>query len=308
MVTPIPMVDLSTDVGPVTLSNPIVAASGTAGHGAELDAYMPLSDLGAVVAKSLLCEPWPGNPAPRIHASGTSMINSVGLQGPGVTRWRETDLPALQRTGATVIASIWGRSVEEFERAANDMAGADIAALELNVSCPNTHRGGEMFAHDPHVTASVVERTAVVGVPRWVKLSPNTDALVEVARAAADAGADGLTLVNTLFGMVIDIEKRRPLLGGITGGVSGPALHPIAVRAVYECHKALGDTPIIGVGGVASAADAVELMMAGASAVQVGTATFSDPRAPMRIVDELRRWCDAHNVSSVKELIGEGHG
>jgi dihydroorotate dehydrogenase (NAD+) catalytic subunit len=302
------MVDLSTDVGSVGLSNPVIAASGTAGHGAELNAYMALKDLGGVVAKSLLCEPWPGNPAPRIHPTGTSMINSVGLQGPGVTRWRETDLPALSRTGATVIASIWGRSVEEFERAAQDMVGADIAALELNVSCPNTHRGGQMFAHDPAVTAEVVERTSLVGVPRWVKLSPNTDALVDVARAAVDSGAEGLTLVNTLFGMVIDIERRRPLLGGITGGVSGPALHPVAVRAVYECHKALPDTPIIGVGGVASAADAVELILAGASAIQVGTATFSDPRAPIHILDELCRWCDEHNVSSVKELIGEAHG
>ncbi|MCH7789297.1 MAG: dihydroorotate dehydrogenase [Acidobacteria bacterium] len=302
------MVDLSVEVGPVALSNPIIAASGTAGHGAELDAYMPLCDLGGVVAKSLLCEPWPGNPAPRIHSAGVSMINSVGLQGPGVKRWRETDLPTLSRSRATVIASIWGRSVDDFERAAEDMAGADIVALELNVSCPNTHRGGQMFAHDPDVTAEVVERTAVAGVPRWVKLSPNTDALVDVARAAAQAGAEGLTLVNTLLGMVIDVERRRPTLGGVTGGVSGPALHPVAVRAVYECHKALPDTPIVGVGGVASAADAVELLLAGASAVQVGTATFSDPRAPMRILDELRRWCNAHDVSSVKELIGEAHG
>ncbi len=302
------MVDLAVSIGGIRLANPVMTASGTGGHGAELDAYFSLSDLGAVVVKSLLCEPWPGNPAPRIHPVGASMINSVGLQGPGVDAWRETELPELIRVGATVVASIWGRTVEDYRRAADALRGCGISALEVNVSCPNTHRGGEMFAHSPEATAEVIEATEGAGVPRWAKLSPNTDRVTDVARAAVDAGAAALTLVNTLSGMVIDTDRRRPVLGGATGGVSGPALHPVAVRIVHQCHAELPNTPIVGVGGVASADDAAELMLAGASAVQVGTATFADPRAPHLVLTQLERWCSTHGVKRVEELTGGAHG
>jgi len=189
------------------------------------------------------------------------------------------------------------------------MAGVEgVLALEVNLSCPNLGGSHAMFAHDPAATAEVIDATAVAGLPRWAKLSPNTDRLVEVARAAAGAGAEAVTLVNTVMGMVLDVERRRPLLGGGGGGLSGPAIHPVAVRAVYDCRSALPDLPIVGVGGVGSGRDAIELMMAGAQAVQVGTASFADPRSVRRIVDEMDDWCRSHGVATVHELVGAAHG
>lgn len=308
--TPGAPVDLGTRVGSVALANPVTTASGTAGHGDELAAYLDLSSLGAVVVKSLSADPWPGNPAPRVHETPAGMINSVGLQGPGVARWLEDELPAVLATGATVVASIWGTTVEDYGRAAELLAAAPegVVAVEVNVSCPNHHDRDRMFAHAPGTTAAAVAAAAACGRPRWAKLSPNVADLVPIAAAAAEAGAEAVTLVNTVLGMAIDPETRRPRLGGGGGGLSGPAIHPVAVRAVHDVHAALPELPIVGVGGVARGVDAVELMLAGASAVQVGTASFADPRAPARVRDELEEWCRTHGVRAVRDLIGEAHG
>lgn len=303
---------MAVTIGSVTLPNPVMTASGTAGHGAELAPYLDLSMLGAVVVKSLHAEPWPGNPPLRVHETTAGMINSVGLQGPGVPAWLDRDLPALLATGARVVASIWGRSVEEYRRAADLLAGAPpgVVAVEVNLSCPNTESGRDLFAHSVTDTRAVIEATAGCGRPRWAKLSPNMGHLGEVAVAAHDAGAEAVTLVNTVMGMAIDPETRRFRLGSGPrgGGLSGPAIHPIAVRAVFDVHEAAPQVPIVGVGGVASGADAAELLLAGATAVQVGTATFADPRAPGRVRDELERWAGRQGVSRIDETIGDVHG
>lgn len=305
-----PVVDLTTRVGSVALANPLLTASGTAGHGDELGRYIDLSAIGAMVVKSISADPWPGNPAPRVHETPAGMINSVGLQGRGVQHWLDEELPPLIAAGATVVASIWGTSVADYARAADLLAGAppEVVAVEVNVSCPNHHDRDRMFAHAPGSTAEVIAATAGCGRPRWAKLSPNVTDLVSIARAAADAGADAVTLINTVMGMVIDLERRRPLLGGGGGGLSGPAIHPVAVRAVFDVHRALPELPIVGVGGVATAEDAIELLMAGASAVQVGTATFAEPRAVEHVRDGVRAWCRRHGVARVHELIGAAHG
>ena len=305
-------VDLSTMVGTVSLCTPVMTASGTAGHGVELAAYGDLSSLGAVVVKSLAAEPWGGNPAPRVHEVEAGMLNSVGLQGPGMAAWIEHDLPKLSAVGATVVASIWGRTVEGFEKAAAMLAGLStgerraLVAVEVNVSCPNVEDRSRMFAHSPTATAEAVDASRC-GLPRWAKLSPNVGDVREIAAAAIGSGAAGLTLVNTLLGMAIDVNRRRPVLGAVGGGLSGPALHPVAVRAVWECREAFPEAAIVGVGGVLTARDAVELLLAGASAVQVGTASFRDPRAPWKILGGIERWCARSGVATVRELVGAGH-
>jgi len=301
-------VDLRTRVGGVALPNPVMTASGTAGHGTELAPYLDLGALGAVVVKSLAAFPWAGNPAPRLHPTAAGMLNSVGLQGPGLAAWRAHELPALEATGARVVVSIWGRTVDEYAAAAALLADAPacVVAVEVNVSCPNTEEQGRMFAQSPAATRAVLEATAACRRPRWAKLTAAVTDVVEIAAAARDGGADAVTLVNTLLGMAIDPETRRRRLGGGGGGLSGPAMHPVAVRAVWDVHAALPDLPIVGVGGVTSAPDAVELLLAGASAVQVGTATFADPRAPATVLAGLEHWCRRHGVA-VTELVGAAH-
>jgi dihydroorotate dehydrogenase (NAD+) catalytic subunit len=285
-----------------------MTASGTSGHGAELARSFDLGALGAVVVKSLSAEPWAGNPAPRVHQAAAGMLNSVGLQNPGVEAWVEHELPELRATGARVVASIWGFTVEAYEKAASMLAGVPgLLAVEVNVSCPNVEDRRRMFAHSAVATAEVVEATAAADLPRWAKLSPNVTDLTEIAAAARQAGADALTLVNTVMGMAIDPTTRRPRLGGGGGGLSGPAIHPVAVRAVYDVHAALPDAPIVGVGGIATGEDAAELILAGASAVQVGTATFARPKAPALVLRELARWYRRQQVSSIDELIGAAH-
>ncbi|CAN5772603.1 dihydroorotate dehydrogenase [soil metagenome] len=303
-------VDLTAHVGSVTLPHPVMTASGTAGHGAELGRYVDLSTLGAVVVKSLSAEPWAGNPAPRVHETAAGMINSVGLQGPGVAAWMSDELPPLIAAGARVVASIWGRSVEEYRRAADLLADAplEVVAVEVDMSCPNVAARRDVFAHAPETAAEVIAATAGCGRPRWAKLSPNVTDLPAIAGAVADAGAEAVTLVNTVMGLAIDPATRRPRLGAGGGGLSGPAIHPVAVRAVYDVRAAFVDLPIVGVGGVASAGDAVELLLAGAQAVQVGTATFADPKAPHLVAAGLEQWCGRAGVRSLDELIGGVHG
>jgi dihydroorotate dehydrogenase (NAD+) catalytic subunit len=297
-------VDTRVRVGSVELRNPVMTASGTAGHGAELAPYLDLGGLGAVVVKSLAAFEWSGNPAPRLHPTPAGMVNAIGLQGPGVERWLAHHLPALVDTGATVIASIWGRTVEEYRAAATALAGAppEVVAVEVNLSCPNLEGRGAMFAHDAERAADVLAATAGAGRPRWAKLSPNTDRLVDVAAACATAGAEAVTLVNTVLGMVYDPRTLRPALGNGGGGLSGRAIHPVAVRAVHDVHAALPDLPIVGVGGVADGWDAVELLLAGAVAVQVGTATFAEPRATRRVLDELVTWAADRGVTRLADV------
>jgi dihydroorotate dehydrogenase (NAD+) catalytic subunit len=305
-------VDMAVTVGSVRLPNPVMTASGTAGHGAELAPYVDLGSLGAVVVKSLHADPWPGNPPLRVHETTGGMINSVGLQGPGVKAWLDEDLGPLLATGARVVASIWGRSVDEYRRAAELLADAPagVVALEVNLSCPNTEAGRDLFAHSAGATAEVLAAAAGSGRPLWAKLSPNAGNLVEVAGAAHAAGAEAVTLVNTVMGRAIDPETRRFRLGSgaAGGGVSGPAIHPLAVRAVFDVHRALPSVPVVGVGGIARGVDAAEMMLAGATAVQVGTATFADPRAPARVLDELQAWARRQGVARLEDTIGDVHG
>jgi dihydroorotate dehydrogenase (NAD+) catalytic subunit len=302
-------VDLTTRIGSLSLPNPVMTASGTAGHGAEFQSFFDLADLGAHVVKSLAAFEWKGNPAPRVHPAGVGMINAVGLQGPGVPAWLVDDLPALTGTGARVVASIWGRSVEEYRRAAELLADApaNVIAVEVNLSCPNLEGRRGIFAHDPDLSAEVITAVAACRRPRWAKLSANTDRVVDVAAAVQQAGAEAVTLINTLLGMVIDPDARRPVLGAGGGGFSGKPIHPVAVRTVFDVHAALPGLTIIGVGGVFSGWDAVELMLAGASAVQVGTANFIDPRASLRVLGEVVQWCAHRGIGSVSELVGGAH-
>ncbi len=302
-------VDMTVSLGSRRLDSPIVAASGTFGHGDEVLRLVDPARLGALTVKSLAAYAWAGNPAPRLHAAaGGAMLNSVGLQGPGVTHWVREELPALRTRRVPVVVSLWGRSVEDFAVAANQLRGHTdaLTAIELNVSCPNVEDSARMFAHSASATAAVVAGVAAcdLGLPIFAKLSPNTFEVVDVARAAVGAGAVGLTLVNTLLGLGIDAETRRPLLGGGTGGYSGAPIKPVALRIVNEVTRALPGVPVIGTGGVSSGLDAIEMMLAGASAVGVGTASFAEPRAVNRIHDEIARWCTEHGVARVAELVG----
>lgn len=301
---------LPTRVGSVTLRNPVMTASGTAGHGAELAPYVDLAGLGAVVTKSIAADPWPGNAAPRVHESAAGMLNAVGLQGPGVATWLAEDLPPLVAAGATVVASIWGRSVADYRRAAELLAAAPeaVVAVEVNLSCPNVEDRSGMFAHSAEATEAAMAATEACGRPRWAKLSPNAGDLVPIVDAAVRGGAEAITLINTVMGMAIDPATSRYRLGNGGGGLSGPAIHPVAVRAVHDVAAARPEVPLVGVGGVRDAEGAAELLVAGASAVQVGTATFADPRAPGQVAVGLVDWCRRHGVHDVRDLIGAIHG
>ena len=300
--------DIATSVGAVRLPSPVLTAAGTSGYGDELAGYGDLAELGAVVVKSLAAFAWEGNAPPRVAASGEHMLNAVGLAGPGVEAWRATYLPKLEARGARVVGSIWGRNVDEFAQAADAMRGAGVVALEVNASCPNLENRSLIFAHSPEATRAVVEASRAAGVPLWVKLSPNTPELVAVAGAALDAGADALVLVNTVLGLAIDIEHRRAALGNGGGGVSGPGILPISLRAVFECRAAFPDAPIVGGGGVSRGEDAVAMLMAGANALEVGTATFANPRAPWMVQEGLAKWMARHGVTSLDEIVGAAHG
>jgi dihydroorotate dehydrogenase (NAD+) catalytic subunit len=277
------------EIGSVRLANPVMTASGTGGYGTELAGYFDLSALGAVVVKSLAAFEWGGNPEPRLHPTPMGLLNAVGLQGPGVEHWLAASVPSLVAAGATVVASIWGRTVDEYRRAADLLAAAPpaVVAVEVNLSCPNLEGRNAMFAHDPALAAEVIAATSECGRPRWAKLSANTDRIVDVAGAVREAGADAVTCINTMLGMAYDRTTGTPSLGAGGGGLSGPAIHPIAVRAVHDVHAAHPDLPIVGVGGVVDGWSARELLLAGAVAVQVGTATFADPRAPVRVLRGL---------------------
>jgi dihydroorotate dehydrogenase (NAD+) catalytic subunit len=309
---------METAVGSVKLANPVMTASGTAGHGDELAPYLDLTKLGAVVVKSVSADAWGGNPAPRLLPLEAGMLNSVGLQNPGVAAWLEHELPGLAHQGAVVVASIWGFRAEDFRRAASELARARavdrsaqaIVAVEANISCPNIEDRRRMFAHsDLGVREAIGAAREGLGglLPVWAKMSPNVTDLPALASVAVESGAEAVTLINTVMAMAIDPATGQARLGAGGGGLSGPAIHPIAVRAVFECRAALPEVPIVGVGGVSTGADAAELLAAGADAVQVGTATFADPRAPLRVLHELEDWCTEHGISNVEDLKGRAH-
>lgn len=300
--------DTRVRVGSVELSHAVMTASGTSGHGAELADYFPLDEIGAVTVKSLSVMPWAGNPAPRLHPLPHGMINAVGLQGPGVDAWFDRYLEDAARSRARIVISLWGRTVDEYARAAEVVArrltdSVPVVAVELNLSCPNLEGRRGIFAHDADVSAAVVAACRHIPRPCWAKLSPNTDRLVEVAGATRQAGAEAVTLVNTVIGLVLD-EHGDPVLGNGGGGLSGPMIHPVALRAVADVRAAHPDLPIVGVGGVTSGASAGSLLRAGAQAVQVGTATFADPRAPHRIARELVTWAREQGFSSLSAVTG----
>ena len=301
---------LPTRVGSVHLRNPVMTASGTAGHGAELAPYVDLAGLGAVITKSVSADPWPGNPAPRVHEAHGGMLNAVGLQGPGVAAWLTDELPPLLDAGATVVASIWGRSVEDYRRAADLLADApaQVVAVEVNLSCPNVEDRSGMFAHSAEATEEAMSATGGCGRPRWAKLSPNAGDILPIVDAAVRGGAEAVTLVNTVMGMAIDPVTRTYRLGNGGGGLSGSAIHPIAVRVVHDVAAARPDVAIVGAGGVTDAETAAELIVAGACAVQVGTATFANPRAPGQVAASLVDWCLAHDIADIDDLIGAIHG
>lgn len=307
------------DLAGMRLPNPVLTASGCAANGPELHRFFDLRTLGAFVTKTVLGLPRSGRGTPRMAETPSGMLNSIGLQGPGIDGFVENDLPWLQRHGVRVVVSVAGADPEEFGLVTkvlrNSAAFPAVVGVEVNISCPNVANRGLVFACDPVSAAEVVTQVRTelpTTVPVFAKLSPDVTDLVEIAAAALQAGADGLTLINTTLGMVIDTARLRPQLAGVTGGLSGPAIRPIAVRAVWQVHAAmragvLPTAPIIGVGGVRTGDDAVQLVAAGASAVQVGTATFNDPLAPIRVRDELAAAVAGHGFDRFEQLVGIAH-
>jgi dihydroorotate dehydrogenase (NAD+) catalytic subunit len=301
-------VRLATDLAGIALPNPITSASGCFGSGAEIDRFHDVADLGAIVVKSITLEPRQGLPTPRMAETPAGMLNAIGLQNPGVEAWVATDLPWLRERGARVIASVAGRTVEEFRLVARELArvgGDTIVALEVNLSCPNVEDRGLVFACSAVDSAEAVRAVRrEARIPVLAKLTSDVTDIVEIAHAVQAAGADGVTLINTLLGMAIDPDTGRPELANTYGGLSGPAIRPVAVRNVHQVHAALPDLPILGCGGVRTVTDVVQFLRAGASAVAVGTATFVDPFIAPRLVAGLRTWCAERGIADVRDLIG----
>jgi dihydroorotate dehydrogenase (NAD+) catalytic subunit len=304
-------VDLSTTLGNAWFPTPIFTASGCASSGKELAQFFPLKDIGAVVTKSVMSKPRHGRPTPRMAETPSGMLNSIGLQGPGIDAFLANDVPWLLEQKARVIVSIAGETIEEYSTLARKLRSVSgLSAVEVNISCPNVENRGLVFACDPDASRRVIDgvRKTIGGeLPIIAKLSPDVTDLASIARGVVDAGADALALINTVLGMVINLDTMRPHLGGKTGGLSGPAIRPVAVRAIYQVHSALPQIPILGMGGVASGRDALELILAGASGVSVGTASFGNPTALITIQNELRDLLAARGFATVQQAIGFAH-
>ena len=305
------MIDLSTTLGNAWFPSPLFTASGCASSGKELAQFIDLREIGAVVTKSVMSKPRHGRATPRMAETPSGMINSIGLQGPGIDQFLAHDLPWLVSQKARVIVSIAGETVEEYATLARKVRSAPgISALEVNISCPNVENRGLVFACDPDASRRVIDgvrKTLGGELPIIAKLSPDVTDLVSIAKGVVDAGADGLALINTVLSMVINLDTMRPHLGGKTGGLSGPAIRPIAVRAIYQVHEAMPAIPILGMGGVASGRDALELILAGAKGVSIGTASFGDPAAIITIQNELKELLKARGFTSVAEAVGYAH-
>ncbi|MBP7868992.1 MAG: dihydroorotate dehydrogenase [Firmicutes bacterium] len=298
-------VDLRVSLGGIELANPVVMASGTFGYGFEYEGLVEPETVGAVCVKGITLLPRTGNKPPRIAETPCGLLNSIGLENPGIETFVREHLPRLRERGATVIANIAGDTVEDYVRMAEMLEAAPgIAGIELNVSCPNIARGGMHFGVDAGSVHSIVRAVKqVTSLPVMPKLSPNVTDIVAVARAAQEAGADAISMINTLLGMAIDIEARRPVLGNVFGGLSGPAIKPIALRMVYQVAKSI-DLPILGGGGIMYAHDAIEFMMAGATAVSIGTGTFINPRLAIEVIEGMRNYLAGHNLTSVRRVVG----
>ncbi len=297
--------DLTVDIGGLSLQNPIMTASGTFGYAREFDRYMDLNRLGAIIVKGLSLQPSKGNPPPRIVETQCGMLNAIGLENVGVDAFAREKLPFLEGLTPPTIANLYGKTVDEYAQLAEHMESmAAVKGLEVNISCPNVKEGGVAFGSDPKLAREVVKRVREKTTKHlMVKLSPNVTDIVQMAKVAQDAGADALSVINTITGMAVDLATRRPKLANITGGLSGPAIKPIALRMVWQTARAV-KIPVIGVGGIMNATDALEFLMVGATAVQVGTANFVDPSATIKILDGMINWLAQEGLSDIKQLIG----
>ena len=298
-------VSLEVNVAGIRMRTPVMVASGTFGYGSEYVDFVDLNQLGAIVVKGITSEPWPGNPMQRIIETPSGMLNAIGLQNVGVDGFISEKLPYLREFDVPVVVNVCGETLEEYCEVTEKLDAAEgVAAIELNISCPNLDCGGMSFGVDSRLAGELVNNVrARTGLPLLVKLSPNVTDIAEIARAIEDAGADGLSVINTLLGMAIDAETRRPQLANLTGGLSGPAIKPIALRMVWQVYNAVR-IPIVGMGGIMTGEDAVEFFIAGASAVAVGTANFVNPRASLDVTDEIREYLEKQGFDSVKELVG----
>lgn len=303
--------DGTTSLGNLQLKGPVLTASGCAAAGKELDQFFDITQIGGIVTKSIMLEARSGRPTPRMAETPSGMLNSIGLQGPGIDSFIEKDLAWLHDRGATTIVSIAGNSVDEFGRLASKLRDHPaVAAIEINISCPNVANRGLVYACNVGSASDVVStvrRNVSPDMPLLAKLSPDVTDIVEIAQAVKKAGADGVSVINTVLGMVIDQKTLRPVLGGRTGGLSGPAIRPVAVRCVYQIHAAMPDFPILGMGGIRNGKDALEFIAAGASALSVGTATFGDPSAPIRVQNELTAEIENRGFNSISEVVGIAH-
>jgi dihydroorotate dehydrogenase (NAD+) catalytic subunit len=303
--------DLRARLGQAELPNPILTASGCAGSGRELAQFVDVAKIGAVVTKSVMLAPRAGRPTPRMAETPSGMLNSIGLQGPGIDAFLQRDLPWLLSRGARAVVSIAGGTVDEYaELAARLSDAAGVTAIEVNISCPNVEDRGQVFACDAGAAGAVIDAVrarARYDIPVFAKLSPDVTDIVAIARSCVAAGADGLSLINTLLGMAIDMDSMRPVLANATGGLSGPAIRPVAVRCIWQVREALPDLPIIGMGGVRTGQDALELILAGASLVSVGTAIFNDPSACMRIARELEEELARRGLERLSDAVGLAH-
>ena len=305
------MTDLTTTLAGVTFPNPVFTASGCAAAGQELDQFFDVTELGGVVTKSIMLDPRSGRATPRMAETPSGMLNSIGLQGPGIDAFLDHDLAWLADRGARAVVSIAGGSVDDYARLAQKLRGRPgVAMVEVNISCPNVEDRGQVFACDARAASGVVQavrQNTAPGIPVFAKLSPDVTDIAAIAVACVNAGADGLSVINTLLGMAIDTDRMRPVLGGVTGGLSGPAIRPVAVRCVWQVHQALPDVPILGMGGIRTGLDALEFVLAGASAVSVGTTVFGDPTAPVRVLDELHAALQERGFARFGDAVGLAH-